>query len=66
VGGKRLRNAVMRNTILSIASSVIGLCLLLSFFWAGAAETASATNLFYYQAAWLFVMYLLSKTVTLD
>jgi len=66
VGGKRLKNAVMRNTILSIASSVIGLCLLLSFFWAGAAETASATNLFYYQGAWLFVMYLLSKTVTLD
>jgi len=66
VGGKRLKNAVVRNTILSIASSVIGLCLLLSFFWTGAAETASATNLFYYQGAWLFVMYLLSRTVTLD
>lgn len=66
VGGKRLKNAVVRNTILSVASSVIGLCLLLSFFWAGSAETVSAANLFYYQAAWLFVMYLLSKTVTLD
>jgi len=66
VGGKRLKNAVVRNTILSIGSSVVGLFLLLSFFWTGAAETVNAANLFYYQAAWLLVMYLLSRTVTLD
>ena len=66
VGGKRLKSAVIRNAILSVASSVIGLALMLSFFWAGAPETASAANVFYYQAAWLFVMIVLSRTVTLD
>jgi len=66
VGGKRLRWAVVRNTILSVASAVIGLILLLSFFWAGAAETVSAANVFYYLGAWLFVICLLSRTVTLD
>ena len=66
VGGKRLKRAVIRNTILSVASAVIGLILLLSIFWAGSAETASAANVFYYHAAWLFVMYVLSRTVTMD
>jgi len=66
VGGKRLWTAVVRNTVLSLASSVIGLILLLSFFWAGAAETASAVNLFYYLAAWLVVICLLSRTVDGD
>jgi len=66
IGGKRLRRVVIRNTILSLASSVIGLLLLLSFFWVGAAETASAVNLFYYMGAWLFVMCLLSRAVNLD
>ena len=66
IGGKRLRTAVIRNTILSVASSVIGLVLLLSFFWAGAADTANAVNLFYYMAAWLVVLGLTSRTVNLD
>jgi len=66
VGGKRLRSTVVRNTMLSLASSVIGLLLLLSFFWADAPQTASAVNVFYYLAAWLFVMHVLSRTVTLD
>ncbi|MCL2367513.1 MAG: hypothetical protein FWC72_00810, partial [Oscillospiraceae bacterium] len=66
VGGKRLRRAVIRNTILSVASAGLGLILLLSFFWAGAAETASTANLFYYQAAWLLIMIVLSRTTTLD
>ena len=65
-GGKRLRGAVIRNAALSVASSVIGLLLLSSFFWAGAAETASAVNLFYYMAAWLLVECLLSRSVNLD
>ncbi|MCL2568944.1 MAG: hypothetical protein FWE12_05880 [Oscillospiraceae bacterium] len=66
IGGKRLRSAVIRNTILSIASSVIGLVFLLSFFWTDAAEVASSVNLFYYMAAWLFALTILSRTVTLD
>jgi len=66
VGGKRLRSAVMRNTILSVASSVVGLVGLLSFFWVGAAETVSAVNLFYYLGAWLLVMCLMSRTVHLE
>ncbi|MCL2842871.1 MAG: hypothetical protein FWE28_05305 [Oscillospiraceae bacterium] len=66
VGGKRLRSAVLRNTILSVASSVIGLLLLASIFWAGAPQTASAVNLFYYLAAWLIVVHVVSRAVTLD
>jgi len=66
VGGKRLRRTVMLNTILSMGSSVIGLLLLLWFFWAGIPESASVSNVFFYLAAWLVVISLSSRAVTFD
>ena len=66
VGGKRLRRTVMLNTILSVGSSVIGLLLLLWFFWAGTPESASVSNVFLYLTAWLFVICLSSRAVTFD
>ena len=66
VGGKRLRQAVIRNAIFSVAWSVAGLLLLLSFFWVGAFEAVSAANLFVYMTASAVVMCILSRTVKWD
>jgi len=66
IGGKRLRRTVMLNTILSMGSSVIGLLLLLWFFWAGTPESASVSNVFFYLFAWLVVICLSSRAVTFD
>ena len=66
VGGKRLKRAVFLNTILSLGSSVLGLLFLLSVFWTGLFESASAGNLFTYMGAWLFVICLLTQAVKFD
>jgi len=66
VGGKRLRRAVICNTIFSVAWSVIGLIMLLSFFWTGAAGTVNAANLFGYMAASLVVMCITSRSAKSD
>jgi len=66
VSGKRLRRTVVLNTILSMSSSVVGLLLLLWFFWVGTPESASVSNVFFYLAAWLVVISLSSRAVTFD
>ena len=66
VGGKRLYQTVIRNTIMAGFSSVLAFGFLASFFWLGASSAASSVNLVSYFSAWLLVMGLTSKSVTLD
>jgi len=66
LGGKRLKNAVVWGTILSVASSAIGFVLLASFFLTDAARTANTSNLFLYLLAWMAVLCVMAKTVKID
>ena len=66
LGGRRLKNAVILGTVLSVLSSAIGFIMLASFFLMDSARTISSTNLFFYLLAWMIGICFIAKSVKVD